>query len=118
MDVLANFLVVWLVTSVSLYILSKLPTGIEMEGFGPALAAGLVLGLLNAFLRPILGFLAFPITFITLGLFSLVLNGLMIMLTAGLVRGFGLSRGCLTAIVGSILLSLLNWFIFLIFPIG
>lgn len=117
MAILTNFLAVWLVTSLSLYILSRLPTGIQMDGFGPALAGGLVLGLLNAFLRPVLGFLAFPITFITLGLFSFVLNGIVFMLAASLVRGFSLSRGCLTAIIGSILLGLLNALIFAVLPL-
>jgi putative membrane protein len=112
----ANFLAVWLVSSFSLYILSRLPTGIRIEGFGTALVAGLVLGLLNAFLRPVLGFLAFPITFLTLGLFSFVLNGIVFLLASSLVRGFDLNRGCLTAIIGSILLSLLNALIFLILP--
>ena len=116
MSVLTSFLAIWLVTSISLLILSKLPTGIELEGFGPALAAGFVLGLLNAFLRPVLGFLTFPLNFLSLGLFSLVLNGLLFMLAASMVRGFSLRRGCLTALVGSILLSLLNWLFFAIFP--
>jgi putative membrane protein len=112
--VFANFLIVWLVTSLSLYILSRLPTGIRIDGVGPALVGGFVLGLLNAFLRPVLGFLAFPITLLTLGLFSFVLNGIVFMLAASLVRGFDLNRGCLTAIIGSILLSLLNGLIFMI----
>lgn len=103
-------------TSVSLYILSKLPTGIELDGFGPALVGGLVLGLLNAFLRPVLGFLAFPLTLITLGLFSFVLNGIIFLIASSLVSGFNLRRGCLTAIIGSILLTLLNAFIFWILP--
>ena len=116
MSVLSSFLAIWLVTSLSLYVLSKLPTGIEIDGFGPALVGGLVLGLLNAFLRPILGILTFPITILTLGLFSLVLNGLVFLLASSLVKGFNLNRGCLTAIIGSILVSLLNAFIFWVIP--
>jgi putative membrane protein len=116
MSFLTNFLAIWLVTSFSLYVLSRLPTGIELEGFAPSLVAGFVLGLLNAFLRPVLGFIAFPLTVLSLGLFSLVLNGLIFLLAASLVRGFGLRRGCLTAFVGSILLSLLNALIFAVLP--
>ena len=108
---LAGFLAIWLVTSVSLYILSKLPTGVELDGFGPALVAGLALGLLNAFLLPVLEFFTFPLRWLTFGLFSIVLNGIIFMLAASLVKGFGLNRGCLTAIIGSLLVSLLNWFI-------
>ncbi len=108
MGILSNFVIVWLVTSVSLYVLSRLPTGIESQGFGPSLVTGLVLGLLNATLRPLLGFFAFPITFITFGLFSFVLNGIVFLIAATFVKGFGLRHGCLTALIGSILLSLLN----------
>lgn len=103
-----EFLVVWIVTTVSLYILSKLPTGIEVTGLGAAAGWGLVLGLLNAFLKPILRFLTWPINFLTLGLFSIVINAFVFALAAALIREVNLRHGCLTAIVGSILLGLLN----------
>lgn len=112
---LAGFLITLLVTALSLLILSRLNLGLEIENTGTALIAALVLGLLNATLRPILGFLAFPITLLTLGLFAIVLNALILYITAALVEGFRL-RSFLSAIVIAILLGILNWLIFLIIP--
>jgi putative membrane protein len=88
---------------------------LEIENFGTALLAALVLGLLNATLRPILGFLAFPITFLTLGLFSIVLNAIVLYLAAALVKGFQI-RNFLAAIIAAILLALLNGLILWILP--
>jgi len=105
---LPEFLVVWIVTTVSLFILSKLPTGIEVSGIKAAAGWGLVLGLLNAFLKPVLKFLTWPINFLTLGLFSIVINALVFALAAAAIREVNLRHGCITAIIGSILLGLLN----------
>ncbi|MFM7578589.1 MAG: phage holin family protein, partial [Microcystaceae cyanobacterium] len=60
-----GLIVTWFVTSLSLFIISKLPTGVEIDSFQKAMIASLVFGLLNAFLKPILSFFAFPITFLT-----------------------------------------------------
>ena len=67
-----------------------------------------MLGLLNAIVRPILGFLTFPITILTLGLFALVLNALMVMLMAALVKGVQLRNGFWGALIVSILLGIFN----------
>jgi putative membrane protein len=104
---MTQFLLTWLVTTISLLILTKLPVGLELEDFGSAIVAALVLGLLNAFLRPILAFFAFPITFLTLGLFSFVINAFILWLATGLVKGFRLN-GCLSALFSAVLLGLLN----------
>ncbi len=109
-----HFLVVWLVTAVGLLIVSKLPLGIEIKDFGTALVSALVLGLLNALLRPVLGFLFFPVTFLTLGLFALVLNAFVFWLASKLVSGFHLRGGALSALIGPIVLSFLTWVIFLV----
>jgi putative membrane protein len=112
---LTSFLITMLVTALSLLILSRMNLGLEIKDTGTAIVAALVLGLLNATLRPVLGFLAFPITLLTLGLFAIVLNALVLYIAAALVEGFRL-RGFLSAVVISILLGLLNWLIFLIIP--
>lgn len=109
-----HFLVVWLVTAVGLLIMSKLPLGIEIKDFGTALVSALVLGLLNALLRPVLGFLFFPVTFLTLGLFALVLNAFVFWLASKLVSGFHLRGGAFSALIGPIVLSFLTWVIFLV----
>lgn len=107
-----HLLAVWLVTAVSLLIISELPLGIEIDEFSTALVAALVLGLLNAFVRPILAFFTFPLTIITFGLFIFVLDALVFALTASLVAGFRLRGGCLSALIGPVLLSVLNSLIF------
>ena len=112
---MGGFLAVWLVTAISLVIMSYLSLGIEVKNFSSSLVAALVIGLLNAVLRPVLGFLFFPVTFLTLGLFALVLNGAMIWLAAQFVDGFRLRGGFLTAILAAIILAVLNAIIFWIF---
>jgi putative membrane protein len=107
---LVGFLVTWLITALSLYIISRLRLGLEIQDAGTALIAALVLGLLNAVVRPILGFLSLPITIITLGLFALVLNALMLMLMAAIVKGVRV-QGFIGALVSSVLLSILTWLI-------
>ena len=74
-----------------------------------------VLGLLNALLLPILQFLAIPLTFITLGLFSFVVSAVVFALAARLVDGFYLRNGFLCALIGSILVGILNSLIFWLF---
>lgn len=111
---MTGFLLTWLVTTISLFIISRLKLGIDIKDLITAAVAALVLGLLNAVVRPILGFFALPITILTLGLFALVLNALMIMLMAALVKGVHLRNGFWSALLGSIVLSLLNWLIFAI----
>lgn len=107
---LTNFLITWLITAVSLYIISRLRIGIEIQDAGTALIAALVLGLLNAIVRPILAFLSLPITVLTLGLFALVLNALMIMLMGAIVKGVRVN-GFFGALIASIVLSILTWLI-------
>ena len=107
---MANFLLTWLITAVSLYIISQLRLGLEIRDAGTALIAALVLGILNAFVRPVLGLLALPITILTLGLFALVLNALMILLMGALVKGVKV-QGFFGALFSSILLSILTWLI-------
>jgi len=105
---MTHFLVTWAITALGLLIISQLRLGIEIKNIGTAVVAALVLGILNAILRPILGFFALPITILTLGLFALVLNALMIMLMAALVQGVHLRNGFWSALIGSILLGIFN----------
>jgi putative membrane protein len=108
---MVGFIITVVVTAISLLILSRLSIGLEVEDTGSSLVAALVLGLLNATLRPVLGFLAFPITLLTFGLFSIVLNAIVLYITAALVKGFHI-RGFIHAIIASILLGILNGVIF------
>jgi putative membrane protein len=110
-----NFIAVWIVTAVSLLIIARLPIGISVRDTGSAFVAALVLGLLNAFLGPILRFLAFPLTVLTLGLFAIVINAFLLWLTDKLVDGFKID-GALSAILGAIILGILNTLIFWVIP--
>ena len=78
------------VTTIALLIISKLPTGVEIDSIQKGFIAAIVFGVLNAILHPVLAFISLPITFLTFGLFSLVVNGFIFGLSALLVRGFRL----------------------------
>ena len=112
-----EWLIIWLVTAVSLLIISRIELfGIEIENFGTALIVAVVLGLLNAVLRPVLNFFSFPLLWLTFGLFSVVVNAAVFGVAAAVVNGFELRRGCLSALIGPILLGLLNSIILAILP--
>ena len=111
-----GFIVTVIVTAVSLLILARISIGLDIDDVGSALIAALVLGILNATLRPILGFLAFPITLLTFGLFAFVLNAIVLYITAALVKGVHI-RNFIAALIVSILLGILNGIIFWLLPI-
>ncbi|MCB4811664.1 phage holin family protein [Methylovorus menthalis] len=102
---LSNFLLHWAIMSLSLWVASYLFSGIKFSGVPSLLVSALVLGFANAIIRPILFFLTLPITLVTLGFFVLVINALMIMLVAKLVKGFQLS-GFWTAFFASIFIAI------------
>lgn len=99
-----------LISAVAVFIASKIIPGIVVSDFGTALIVAIVLGLLNAFLKPILVFLTIPITILTLGLFYLVINVLMVYLAAYLVGGFAVS-GFIAALLFSFVVSIVTWII-------
>lgn len=76
-----NFIIRLLITAISAFLLSKVLTGVHFDSFGSTIIFAIVLGILNVFVKPILSILSLPITIITLGLFSFVINALMILLT-------------------------------------
>ena len=94
---------------VAILIISYLfPKMIWVEGFLAALVAAFLLGIVNTIIKPILVLLTLPLTILTLGLFLLVINGLMLWLVSALVSGFHVS-GFWGAVFGSILISLVSW---------
>jgi putative membrane protein len=107
-----GFLVHWVVTAVALAVGARVVPGIVVASGGTLLVAALVLGLVNAVIRPVLTILTLPITVLTLGLFYLVVNGLAFALAAWLVPGFtvaSLGSAIGGALVVSIVSSLLGW---------
>lgn len=104
-----ELLLIWLVTAISLLIIARIDFfGIEIEDFGTALIVAVVLGLLNAVLRPVLSFLSFPLILLTFGLFSVVVNAVIFWVAASLVKGFELRGGCLSALIGPVVLGMIN----------
>jgi putative membrane protein len=102
-----NILANWVVNALALFIVSKIITGIRLQDFWSALMAVAVIGLVNTLIKPVLLFLTFPITILTLGLFTFVVNAFMLILASSLTPGFKVD-GFGTALVGSILLSLVS----------
>lgn len=107
MDIM-SLIVAWVVTSISLLIVSKLPTGVEIDTVGKAATSAIVFGLLNAVVRPVFVALTLPFTIISFGLFLLVVNAVIFGLAAALVEGFRLRWGIISAFIGSLALSLVN----------
>jgi putative membrane protein len=103
-----TFLFLWLIRALAIVITAYLLPGVRLTGFFPALVTALVLGLLNTFMRPILIILTLPINILTLGLFTLVINALLILATSAIVPGFQV-KGLFTAILFSLVLTIINW---------
>ncbi len=97
-----------LIGSVGLWIAQAIVPGMEIHGIGTLLLAAFLLGLVNAFVRPLLVLLTLPITVLTLGLFLLVINAAMLALVAALLEGFVL-RGFGAALLGALVVSLTSW---------
>ena len=104
---MGKLLVHWIVSALFLYVLSFLFRGIVIDDVMTAVVAAIVLGLINATIKPVLQIISLPITFLTIGIFYLVINGLMLMLVSALVPGFHVA-GFGTAFFAAIVLSLLN----------
>ena len=94
-----SWVVRWLVNSVALLITAAVIPGIQIKGVFTALLAAAVMGVINAFVRPVFLILTLPLNLLTLGLFTFVLNGLMLLLAAAFVPGFEIS-GFLAAVLG------------------
>lgn len=105
---------VWVLSSVAIYLTAVLIPGFALKGFGSAMIAAVVLGLLNMTLRPLLLFLTLPINILTLGFFTIVVNAIVLRLAAGLLKGFEI-RGWIPAILGAIVLALVQAFLFWVF---
>jgi putative membrane protein len=105
-----SFLVYWIVEAVALFVAAQLVPGVTITSLTTLAIAALVIGLINAFVRPLLVLLSLPITILTLGLFYFVVNGACFMLAAALVPGFHVA-GCFPAILGALVMSLTAWLV-------
>ena len=102
------FLIRWLVTTVAVFAAEKIIPGIHCNSAGALLGASLLLGIVNAFVRPILLLLSIPFIIVTMGFFILVVNALMLMLVAQIVPSFHVD-GFWSAFFGSIVISFVSW---------
>lgn len=97
-----------LISALSVFIAAQVLPGVAVDNFVTAILVSLVLGLMNAVVKPVLVILTLPITIITLGLFTFVLNALLILLTSWLVSGFKVD-GFIYALLFSLVLSIINF---------
>lgn len=104
----------WVLNSFALFFVMKLIPGIRIDRFSDLMLATLVIGLLNAFLRPLIMLFTLPVTIATLGLFTLVINGLIFALAALLLRGFHVA-GFGAAFVAALLFSIFSFILNMIF---
>jgi putative membrane protein len=102
-----QLLVRWIISAVLLLVVSRLVPGFEVDGLRSALIAALVIGLVNATLGVFLKIVTFPLTLLSLGLFLLIINALMLLFASTFVRGF-IVHGFVPAFWGALLLSLLG----------
>src|SRR5690348_7342380 len=96
------------ITALGLWVAKTIVPGVRIDGWGNLLVAALVLGIVNAVIRPIILILTLPLTVLTLGLFILVVNGISLALVAWVMPGFTLS-GLAAAILGSIVVGITSW---------
>jgi putative membrane protein len=101
-------LIRWFVLTLAVLAASWLLDGIRVDGLGPAVLAAATLGILNAFLRPLLILLTLPITILTLGLFTFVINALMLQIVSAVIPGFAV-RGFWTAVIGALIIGAVSW---------
>lgn len=109
MQLIINLLINGFAVFVTSYVLS----GVHVQNFLTAIIVAIVLGVVNTLIKPILLILTLPLTIITLGLFAVILNGILILLTSAIVPGFKVDS-ILWAILFSLVLSIVNWFLHLL----
>ena len=106
---MTGFLLRWMISALGLWVAQAVVPGVTIENTTTLLLAGLVLGFLNAVVRPVLVFFTLPLTVLTLGLFLIVINALMLELVAWLLQGVSLA-GFGSALLGALVVSIVSTF--------
>jgi putative membrane protein len=104
---LAHWIVNWLLSALALWLVAQIIPGIQIRSYGTALIATVVIAIVDITIGPVLRFIAFPITILTLGLFRLILNALLLKLASMFTPGFRID-GFLNALAGSLVLTILD----------
>ena len=105
-----GILVRWLILAIAILVTSYVMDGIQVSGFFSAFFAAAILGILNAFFRPVLLIITLPINILSLGFFTFVINAILLMMVSGVIPGFKVA-GFWSAVFGSLFISLISWFI-------
>jgi putative membrane protein len=103
-----RLLLVWLINAAALFVVPYLIPSIRVQDFTTALIAALVLALVNTLIRPVLVLLTLPVTVLTLGLFILVINGLLFWVVANFIKGFQVA-GFWSAVGGALVYTIISW---------
>jgi putative membrane protein len=98
----------WFMLTAAILLAAYLVSGIEVHGFWSAFLAAAILGILNAFFRPILLILTLPLNILTLGLFTFVINAFLLKMVSGVISGFEV-HGFWPAVLGSVVISIVSW---------
>ena len=110
---MAHFLMRWAINALSIFIVASIVKGIEVSSIPVALVIALVLGIINAFLRPLIILVTLPINILTLGIFTLFINGALFLLVSKIVKGFVVT-GFWPAFWGYILFSIISFLLSLL----
>lgn len=102
-----NLLIRWIINGLAIIIASVIFKGIILEGIAPAFIAGALLGIFNAIIRPVLLIITLPINILTLGLFTLVINGSIFWLVGNAIKGFEVA-GFIPAVTGALFISIIS----------
>lgn len=111
-----RLLLIWVFNASALIAVAYFLPGIKVEGFGAALVAALILGLVNTLIRPVLVLLTLPITLLTLGLFILVINGFLFWFVGSVLTGFTVA-GLWYGVGGALLYSVFSWALATLLPV-
>lgn len=103
-----GILIRWLIQTAAILVAAHLVDGIRVNGFFSAFFAAAILGILNAVLRPVLLILTLPVNILSFGLFTFVINAMMLMMASGVIGGLEVT-GFWSAVGGSLLITLVSW---------
>ena len=103
-----TFLVRWCVTSISIMVVAHIFSGISADSWRSILVAALLLGVINAFIKPIILFITLPLNILSLGLLTFVINGFLLWMVSGRVKGFEV-KGFWAAVLGSVFISIVSF---------
>lgn len=122
MDYLFNFLNMkiilhWVILSVAVFATTKIISGITVDPLWVALIVGACLTLFNMFIKPVINILTLPINIVTLGVFSLIINGALFWYLGTLIKGFQVTT-FYAAFVGALIVSIINWILIKVFHFG